>query len=168
MGNEADTVLRVRDLSVGFDTDDGALVAVDKVSFAVGKGKTLGIVGESGCGKSVTAFSVMRLLPQPMGNILGGEIMFGGEDLAQVPDEPDGEGARGGDQHDFPGADDGAEPGASDRATDRRGVPAPHEDDERGGVGGVGRDPREGGDSRRPRSGWASTRTSFRAGCGSG
>jgi oligopeptide/dipeptide ABC transporter ATP-binding protein len=58
--------------------------AVDGVSFEVHRGRTLGIVGESGCGKSVTAFSIMRLLPQPHGRIVGGNILFEGKDLAQA------------------------------------------------------------------------------------
>lgn len=82
-----DVVLDVRNLVTGFDTDAGRLVAVDGVSLQVRRGRTLGIVGESGCGKSVTAFSIMRLLPQPMGLILGGEILFEGRDLVTVPDE---------------------------------------------------------------------------------
>jgi oligopeptide/dipeptide ABC transporter ATP-binding protein len=60
---------------------------VDGVSFAVRRGRTLGIVGESGCGKSVTAMSIMRLLPQPMGKILKGEVLFDGRNLATVPAE---------------------------------------------------------------------------------
>ena len=79
-------VLEVRDLVVAFDTDEGRVVAVDGVSFDVPRGRTLGIVGESGCGKSVTALSIMRLLPQPMGRILGGSIRLDGEDLAGVSD----------------------------------------------------------------------------------
>jgi oligopeptide/dipeptide ABC transporter ATP-binding protein len=81
----SDALLSVRELAVGFDTDDGIVRAVDRVSFDVTPGRTLGIVGESGCGKSVTALSVMRLLPQPMGRILGGEILFGGRDLLRLP-----------------------------------------------------------------------------------
>ena len=81
----ADPLLSVRNLRVGFQTDDGMLTAVDDVSFSIEAGKTLGIVGESGCGKSVTAMSIMRLLPQPAGKILGGEVMFGGRDLARLP-----------------------------------------------------------------------------------
>jgi oligopeptide/dipeptide ABC transporter ATP-binding protein len=77
-------LLRVRDLVAAFDTDGGQLTAVDGVTFEVNKGKTLGIVGESGCGKSVTAMSIMRLLPQPMGKILGGSIEFDGHDLATI------------------------------------------------------------------------------------
>jgi oligopeptide/dipeptide ABC transporter ATP-binding protein len=80
-------LLSVRDLVAGFDTEGGLVRAVDGVSFDVPVGKTVGIVGESGCGKSVTAFSIMRLLPQPQGKILGGQIVFEGKDLAQVPIE---------------------------------------------------------------------------------
>lgn len=80
----ADNILEIKDLEVAFDTDQGQLTAVDGVSFDVPRGKTLGLVGESGCGKTVTALSVMRLLPQPMGKILGGEVRFEGRDLARL------------------------------------------------------------------------------------
>jgi oligopeptide/dipeptide ABC transporter ATP-binding protein len=83
----ADTVLEVRNLVTAFDTDEGRLTAVDGVSFNVQRGRTLGIVGESGCGKSVTALSIMRLLPQPMGRILGGAVLFDGRDLTTLPPE---------------------------------------------------------------------------------
>lgn len=82
-----DVVLEVRNLVTSFDTDNGVLTAVDGVSFAVRRGRTLGIVGESGCGKSVTALSIMRLLPQPMGKIKSGEILFDGKNLATLPSE---------------------------------------------------------------------------------
>lgn len=82
-----DIVIDVRDLVTTFDTDAGVLTAVDGVSFAVRRGRTLGIVGESGCGKSVTALSIMRLLPQPMGKIRGGEVLFDGRNLATLPPE---------------------------------------------------------------------------------
>jgi oligopeptide/dipeptide ABC transporter ATP-binding protein len=85
--NAPEVLLQVRDLVTAFDTDDGQLTAVDGVSFEVRKGRTLGIVGESGCGKSVTAMSIMRLLPQPMGKILRGEVLFDGRNLATVPAE---------------------------------------------------------------------------------
>jgi ABC-type dipeptide/oligopeptide/nickel transport system ATPase component len=83
----SDKLLEVRDLVTAFDTDAGQVTAVDGVSFTVEKGKTLGIVGESGCGKSVTALSIIRLLPQPMGKLLGGRILFNGKDLAKVSHE---------------------------------------------------------------------------------
>ncbi len=78
-------LLSVRQLAVGFETDDGLLRAVDNVSFEIAPGRTLGLVGESGCGKSVTALSLMRLLPQPAGKILGGEILFEGRNLLTLP-----------------------------------------------------------------------------------
>lgn len=74
-------ILQVENLVTAFDTDAGRMTAVDGISFEVPSGKTLGIVGESGCGKSVTAFSITRLLPQPHGKILGGSIRFEGRDL---------------------------------------------------------------------------------------
>ena len=80
-------LLQVRDLITAFDTDGGLVRAVDHVSFSIEKGKTLGIVGESGCGKSVTAMSLVRLLPQPAGKILQGEVMFKGRDLTRLKPE---------------------------------------------------------------------------------
>jgi len=74
-------------LITSFETERGLLRAVDQVSFGIPSGKTVGIVGESGCGKSVTAMSIMRLLPQPSGKVLGGEIRFKGEDLLHAPDK---------------------------------------------------------------------------------
>jgi oligopeptide/dipeptide ABC transporter ATP-binding protein len=77
----SDPLLQVHDLITAFDTDKGLIRAVDRVSFEVPQGKTVGIVGESGCGKSVTAMSVLRLLPQPMGKVLQGKVTFKGRDL---------------------------------------------------------------------------------------
>ena len=77
-------LLEVDDLQVEFATDEGRVRAVDGVSFTIEPGQTLGIVGESGCGKSVTALSIMRLLPQPMGQIVNGAIRFQGRDLASL------------------------------------------------------------------------------------
>jgi peptide/nickel transport system ATP-binding protein len=74
-------LLEVRDLRTTFATDDGPIAAVDGVSFEVEAGRTLAIVGESGCGKSVTALSIMGLLPQPAGRIAGGSIRFEGREL---------------------------------------------------------------------------------------
>ncbi|MGI8476740.1 MAG: ABC transporter ATP-binding protein [Thermomicrobiales bacterium] len=70
------SVLQVNGLQTQFFTRSGVVFAVDGISFAVGEGETLGIVGESGCGKSVTALSVMRLVPNPPGRIVGGEILL--------------------------------------------------------------------------------------------
>ncbi|HJP29801.1 MAG TPA: ABC transporter ATP-binding protein [Candidatus Latescibacteria bacterium] len=81
-------LLEVEDLRTAFHTEDGVVRAVDGVSFAVEAGKILGIVGESGCGKSVSAMSVMRLIPDPPGRIDGGRVLWKGRDLlACDPDE---------------------------------------------------------------------------------
>lgn len=77
--NEA--LLSVRNLRTYFDSEDGVVKAVDDVSFDLQRGETLGIVGESGSGKSVTNLSVMRLIPEPPGRIVSGEILFNGQDL---------------------------------------------------------------------------------------
>ena len=84
MSEAPDNILEVEKLIVSFETERGLLRAVDQVSFAVPKGKTVGIVGESGCGKSVTAMSIVGLLPQPAGKILGGDIHFNGHDLSHA------------------------------------------------------------------------------------
>jgi oligopeptide transport system ATP-binding protein len=80
-------LLEVRDLQTHFHTQDGVVKAVNGVSFHVDRGETLGIVGESGCGKSVTSLSIMRLIPNPPGRIVGGQILFDGEDLLKLSDE---------------------------------------------------------------------------------
>ncbi|MBP51639.1 MAG: peptide ABC transporter ATP-binding protein [Opitutae bacterium] len=79
-----DSLLRVKNLSVSFSSDEGELEALDAVDFDIKHGQTLGLVGESGCGKSVTALSVMRLLPRPIGKINGGSIYFEGKDLLKL------------------------------------------------------------------------------------
>jgi len=78
--------LRVRDLAVVFQTDQGVARAVDHVSFGLDAGETLALVGESGCGKSVTALAVMRLVPTPPGRIVAGEIRFEGNNLLDLPE----------------------------------------------------------------------------------
>ena len=77
-------LLDVRDLKVEFQTLEGTVHALNGVSFSVKPGQTLGIVGESGCGKSVSVLSVMRLIPQPPGRILSGEVDFAGRDLLHL------------------------------------------------------------------------------------
>jgi len=79
-----DTILSVKDLCVSFDTEIGLLNVLDHVSFKLRKGKTLGLVGESGCGKSVTSMSIMRLLPQPAGIITKGEIKYNDMDIIKL------------------------------------------------------------------------------------
>jgi len=80
-------LLEVKELRTHFFTQDGVVQAVNGISFYVGEGETLGIVGESGCGKSVSVLSVMRLIPQPPGKIVGGEVWFDGRDLLKVSDD---------------------------------------------------------------------------------
>src|SRR5688572_30003138 len=79
-------VLEIRDLVVEFRTEHGTVRAVDHVSFEIPRGKTLGVVGESGCGKSVTALSIMRLIADPPGRILGGPILYQGKNLLDLPE----------------------------------------------------------------------------------
>ena len=80
----SENILEIKELITSFETEGGWLRAVDKVSFEVPVGETVGIVGESGCGKSVTAMSIVQLLPQPMGQILGGSIHFDGKELTKL------------------------------------------------------------------------------------
>jgi peptide/nickel transport system ATP-binding protein len=79
-------LLSVRHLVTSFKTDAGVVRAVDDVSFDVEAGKTLAVVGESGCGKSVTALSLMRLVPSPPGEIESGEVLLNGKNLLDLPD----------------------------------------------------------------------------------
>jgi peptide/nickel transport system ATP-binding protein len=79
-------LLQVKHLATHFQLPQGVLKAVDGVSFSLAEGETLAIVGESGCGKSVTAYSIMRLVAPP-GKIVGGEVMFAGRDLLRLPGE---------------------------------------------------------------------------------
>ena len=80
-------LIRIRNLQSSFFTPDGEVKAVDGVSFEIEEGKTLGLVGESGCGKSVTALSIMRLVPSPPGRVVGGEIFYRGRDLLKLKGE---------------------------------------------------------------------------------
>jgi oligopeptide transport system ATP-binding protein len=79
-------LLQVRNLTTRFNTDRGRLTAVDQVSFDIAAGETVAIVGESGSGKSVTALSIMRLIPSPPGRIDSGEVIFEGDDLFKLDD----------------------------------------------------------------------------------
>jgi oligopeptide/dipeptide ABC transporter ATP-binding protein len=80
-------LIEVRDLSTHFFTEDGVARAVQGVSWSLERGKTLALVGESGCGKSVTALSIMRLVPDPPGRIVSGEILFEGRDLRKLTEK---------------------------------------------------------------------------------
>jgi len=80
-------LIQVQNLQTSFFTPEGEVRAVDGVSFEIGESKTLGLVGESGCGKSVTSLSIMRLIPSPPGQIVGGEIYYRGRDLLKLNKE---------------------------------------------------------------------------------
>ncbi|MBN2533282.1 MAG: ABC transporter ATP-binding protein [Spirochaetales bacterium] len=82
-----DTILAVRDLKTFFNTDDGIVKAVDGISFTLHKGETLGLVGESGCGKSVSCLSLLKLIPSPPGKIVSGKIEFAGNDILGLNEE---------------------------------------------------------------------------------
>src|SRR4051812_628031 len=90
----SDAVLSVRDLETTFYSKLGPIRAVNRVSYDIKKGQTLGIVGESGCGKSVTSFSLMRLIEKP-GQITNGSVLLNGRDLLKLS-EPQMEDVRGG------------------------------------------------------------------------
>lgn len=86
MTKASDSLLRIDNLTVEFSTDEGPIRSVDGVSFEIKRGKTLGVVGESGCGKSVTALSIMRLIPRPPGKFVAGQIFYNDVDLLKVPE----------------------------------------------------------------------------------
>ena len=83
-GDEKAPLLDIRGLKTHFSTDDGIVQAVDGVDIAIGRGETVGIVGESGCGKTVTALSVLKLIAMPPGKIVAGQILYQGRDLAPL------------------------------------------------------------------------------------
>src|SRR6188474_3388523 len=80
----AEPLLDIRGLKTHFTTDDGIVQAVDGVDIAIGRGETVGVVGESGCGKTVTALSVLKLIAMPPGKIVAGQILYQGRDLAPL------------------------------------------------------------------------------------
>ena len=80
-------LLQVKNLQTSFFTPEGEVRAIDGISFEIGEGKTIGLVGESGCGKSVTSLSIMRLIQSPPGKIVGGEIFYRGRDLLRLNNE---------------------------------------------------------------------------------
>ncbi|KMY50987.1 ABC transporter ATP-binding protein [Peribacillus loiseleuriae] len=84
---KGESVLEVKNLRTSFFTDDGEVAAVDDIDFYINKGEILGVVGESGCGKSVTSLSIMGLVPSPPGKIVGGEILYKGEDLTKASEK---------------------------------------------------------------------------------
>jgi len=106
----ARNTLEIKDLKTYFFTKRGVVKAVDGVHFSVGEGQTLGLVGESGCGKSITCLSILRLVPKPAGKIVGGEIIMNGENLL-AKTEGDETGSGKTNFHDPAGTHDFFEPG---------------------------------------------------------
>ena len=104
-----DVILQVKDLKTYFFDRTGKVPAVDGVDFTIRKGETLGIVGESGCGKSVTSMSILKLLP-PEGKVVDGEIIFKGENIVNYSAEQMEKSVEK-NRDDFSGADDIVEPG---------------------------------------------------------
>ena len=120
------TVLQIEDLQTHFFTPVGVVRAVDGVSYALKSGETLGVVGESGCGKSVSALSILRLVANPPGRIVGGADPLRGPQPARAQRARDGAHPRQRHLDDLPGADDLAQPALHVRQADRRGGrPAP-------------------------------------------
>ena len=113
----AERLLEVKGLKTHFFTEEGVVRAVDGIDLHIDKGETLGVVGESGCGKTVTALSVMKLIPKPPGRIVEGQILYDGRDLVDLAARPDAQDPRQGDLDDLPGADDLAEPRLHDAAS---------------------------------------------------
>ena len=112
-------MLEIKGLKVHFDTEEGVLYAVDGVDLGIDAGETLGLVGESGCGKSVTALAVMRLLPMPPGRIAPAKFCGGGA-ICSERRRCDPRPAREGNRDDLSGADDIAQSGVLGGRTDRR------------------------------------------------
>ena len=81
-----ETVLRIEDLETHLRSREGTVIPVNKISLTVEKGETLGLVGESGCGKTMTSLSIMGLIPTFLGGVVGGQITLDGEDILALPD----------------------------------------------------------------------------------
>ena len=127
--DDMEEVLKIEDLRTYFYTDEGVARAVDGVSLSVGKKQTLGLVGESGCGKSMTALSVLRLVPSPPGRIAGGRITLAGEEILSLLRSEDARHPGQARIHDIPGAHDEPQPGLHHREPGRGGGAPPHGND---------------------------------------
>ena len=159
--------LDVQDLSTTLFTRRGEMKAVDGLSLAVGAGETVALVGESGCGKSLSALSIMRLLPDPPARIVGGAVKLNGRDIVPVPEEA---------MLDIRGKEIGMifqdpmsslNPVDHGREADRRGPDDPHRPRPRPGARPRPRAARAGRHARRRRAGSTPIRTSSRAACAS-
>ena len=118
--NTDNILLDVKKLVVQYETDDSVVHAVNDVSFTIQKGETLGLVGETGAGKTTIALSVMRLLQTPPARIVSGSVMLDGEDLSEIPVDKMRR-IRGKGIHDFSGSHDSTESFGYNRGTDTGG-----------------------------------------------
>ena len=126
-------LLEVRDLHVQFETSRGTVRAVDGISYTVNRGEIVAIVGESGCGKSVSSLAIMRLLAKT-GRVTQGSILFDGRDLLDALRRGDARDPRPRHLDDLPGADDLAQSGPLDRRADDGAAAHPSEDERRAGA----------------------------------
>ena len=108
-------LLEIKDLSIHYVTKEGTFKSVNHVNLELEEGETIGLVGETGAGKTTTALGILRLLQSPPAKIVSGEILFKGTDLLKVSE----------DRHDLPGSHDGAEPDHARGRPDHRGHRAP-------------------------------------------
>ena len=108
---KTDNVLEVKDLSVIYKTDDRIVYAVNNINFAIKEREAIGLVGETGAGKTTTALTIMRLLPERTGKVTNGEVLLNGEEPARLPQGPHAYGPRRADLHDLPGSHERPEPG---------------------------------------------------------
>ena len=153
-------LLQVNDLRTSFFTSDGEVRAVDGVTFDIDDGRTVGLVGESGCGKSVTALSIIQLLPRAPGRIVGGERPVSRHGSRAPPRRGDAPHPRQRDLDDLPGADDLAQSGHDGRRPDRRNRAAASRREPQRGARPRHRDAEPGQDRRAAQSGSGIFRTS--------
>ncbi len=123
-------------MSTYFYTQDGVVKAVDEVSYKVDRGEVIALVGESGCGKTVSALSIVRLIQEPPGKIVSGQVDFDGTDLLKLSRQAMPQGRGDSDRHDFPGAYDIPQSRPHHRPPDDRGTGDTSRDEEKGGPGG--------------------------------
>ena len=142
----AERLLEIRGLKTHFRTDDGMVRAVDGVDLVIDRGETLGVVGEFGCGKTVTAMTVLKLIEMPPGRIVEGSVLWQGRDLVPLGADEMRQIRSKRDRHHLPGADDLAESRLHGGRADRRDHPAARGPEPPGGDGPGRRDAAPGAD----------------------